>query len=162
MTAVVQINGNLYHALCAEAEKRNSTAPAVARALLRKIVGDGMLQEFLSTVDLSQHGKPSSRKRPYGENKRRKNYEWQGKRYNLPELAVAVGVPYSTLNNRLKHGMSLDDAIKAKKTDGDGESLLAIAKRTGMAYSTLDRRVRNGMSLEAAIAKPVDKRKARK
>lgn len=85
----------------------------------------------------------------------------------LPEIAKHFGIRYHTLYDRLKRGMSLEEAVSVKIAISQNQrnevytvlgykgTLPNIAHHFNIRYATLAQRLRNGMTLEEAVSLPV-------
>lgn len=72
---------------------------------------------------------------------------WEGKIYSTGELAKKVGIQRDTINNRLRLGWSVEEAITVPEKKnflffrGKKTTLPKIAKQFGIKYDTLHNRV---------------------
>jgi hypothetical protein len=154
VTAIVQIWGKTYNILCAEADARNVTVPALARAVLSKIA-DGELDDILKGIDLSEHGKPPYRKKSYGQKRKNFSFEFKGTRYStLAELSLAVGIPLSTIYMRMKRGMSLENAVTVPPQNRTKE-FPEICRLHNMEPGVVRERLKLGWDFERALTTPV-------
>jgi len=99
-----------------------------------------------------------------------KTYTHNGKEYTIPQAVKEFGIDEITLRNRLRSGMSFDDAAeitlnantrainrnKGRKSksytyEGKEYTLDQASKEFGIAKTTLDQRLRAGLIFEDAI-----------
>ena len=96
-----------------------------------------------------------------------KPVEYKGVTYpSLKDLCTKLDVSYAMVTQRIKKGMSLEDAVeKPLKTHRNGKpvvykgieypSLRQLSKEKGIPYHVAQMRVKKGMDIEQAIDTPV-------
>lgn len=75
----------------------------------------------------------------------------------ITEAAETVGLPYSTLQTRLKRGWSTDKALSEPIRDST-KTVRGQARKLGLPPDTIATRVRRGWSIEKALSTPVQHR----
>jgi hypothetical protein len=79
---------------------------------------------------------------------------YNGKEMCLVELAEISGIHRVTLQDRIKSGLTPEQAINyVRKSRVNPNSLASIAKANNISYDILKNRVRKGMTVEEALAK---------
>lgn len=90
--------------------------------------------------------------------------EFRGERIHICQLAERYGISRTTLAWRLRHGMTIDQAVEAKvgfqnervTFRGEEMTMAELERRSGINRDTIRMRVnRYGMSLEEAAATPI-------
>jgi DNA-directed RNA polymerase specialized sigma24 family protein len=96
--------------------------------------------------------------------RRHRLFEVNGKKLNLIDVSKEVGISMTTLQRRLKRGLSEQQAISSKDyrkcdrkcrlflVNGKKLSLAEAAKEVGIAMSTIKRRLKRGLSEEQALS----------
>lgn len=83
-----------------------------------------------------------------------------GERLTLADMAAVANVGRSTIIQRLRRGMSPEDAVVAPHAHFSSAHaavghIKAIAQAHGIAYTTLHARLRRGLTIEQALAMPI-------
>ena len=99
------------------------------------------------------------------ENNRTNNLvlNYRGQNLTLAQIANITGTNYSSINNRLRRGMSIEDATSIPFQEqitfnGVTKSVKEYARATGMTYHQLKKRLMRGWSVERALTQPLRKR----
>lgn len=99
----------------------------------------------------------------------RKKYTIEGTEYSLEELAYKFKIGAKTFLNRLKAGLSPDEAVAHRPYEyieytylGESNSLGYFAKKYGINKATLHTRLKAGWSLEEALSRSPLPPKARR
>lgn len=90
---------------------------------------------------------------------------YKGETYTLYQLAKKVGIDYKLLWERLRKGMSVEEAVTTpvRKSgpapqrytiDGESYTVAELSKKYNISTPTLRVRIRSGMSIEEAITCP--------
>lgn len=96
-----------------------------------------------------------------------KMHKAYGRSQTLKEWSEETGLSYSKLQNRMRNGLTLEQAIECGEKPGKIRAysvlykgkritIAALARQTGLAYTLLSYRIRKmGLSAEEAVERPV-------
>ena len=108
---------------------------------------------------------PRSMHRPWESDHRRKRrgkvYVYKGEARTLREWGAEFAIPVPTLDKRLRHGMTIAEAIETPRRKvkmityrGQTRSIRAWALETGLNWNTIIDRLRRGWTVEETLNTP--------
>ncbi len=87
-------------------------------------------------------------------------FSFGGQEMTLNQIAELTGINYNSIKNRLRQGMSIEEAVNIPSREqitynGVTKSISEHARDAGMTYRQLKKRLMHGWSVEKAMTQPI-------